>query len=195
MIATKGGIRRTRPGEWDHYGHPDYLRSCVDQSLTRLRRDTIDLYYLHRVDRRIPLDDQLGALITARQQGKIRHIGLSKVNLDQLTQAETLTPIAAVQNYRDPANPDHAVRSHCQHSNIAYVPYRPLGGGHALRPELPAREQLHHLFRFQLEDSPNTLLIPGTTSLTHLQGNVAAFASATAAKPTRGRSTPRVTDW
>ncbi|WP_208025973.1 aldo/keto reductase [Amycolatopsis acidicola] len=133
VIATKGGIRRTRPDEWEHYGHPDYLRSCIDHSLHRLRRDTLDLYYLHRVDPRIPFADQLGALIAARQQGKIRHIGLSKVTLDQLEQAEEITTIAAVQNYRDPAEPDRDVRDHCGRNGIAYVPYCPLQGGHALK--------------------------------------------------------------
>lgn len=179
VIATKGGIRRTRPDEWDHYGHPDYLRSCVDHSLTRLRRDTIDLYYLHRIDPRIPLEDQLGALITARQQGKIRHIGLSKVTLTQLRQAETLAPIAAVQNYRDPTNPDHAVRDHCERHHIAYVPYRPLQGGHALRRDQSTRTQLESIFRAQLAN-PHTLLIPGTTSPAHLADNLRAFATASA---------------
>jgi len=178
VIATKGGIRRTRPDEWEHHGHPDYLRACIDESLTRLRRDTIDLYYLHRVDPRIPLAEQLGALINARQRGKIRHIGLSKVTLAQLEHAQTLTPIAAVQNLNDPSAPDAAVRDYCRRRDIAYVPFRPFAGGQALQHGKPKHDALQDIYRYHLNDAPHALLIPGTTSLPHLLENIDAFTAA-----------------
>ncbi|WP_406639183.1 aldo/keto reductase [Amycolatopsis sp. WGS_07] len=182
VIATKGGIRRTRPDEWDHYGHPDYLRSCIDQSLRRLRRDTLDLYYLHRIDPRIPLADQLGALVTARQSGKIRHIGLSKVTLDELEQAQKITPVAAVQNPHNPASADHRLREHCHKHNLAYVPYRPFAGtaDHLAAPAEHLQQRIDHAMRSHLTDAPTTLLIPGTRSIDHLTANLAAFRHITA---------------
>jgi pyridoxine 4-dehydrogenase len=123
----------------------------------------------------VPLADQLGALITAREQGKIRHIGLSKVTLTQLRQAETLIPIAAVQNYSDPDSPDAVVRDYCRQQDIAYVPFRPFAGGQALQSTRPVRPQVEHLFRAHLAKSPHTLLIPGTASATHLLENLEAF--------------------
>ncbi|WP_235783514.1 aldo/keto reductase [Amycolatopsis orientalis] len=175
VLATKGGIRRTHPDEWDHYGHPDYLTTCIGHSLTRLRRDTIDLYYLHRIDPRIPLADQLGALIDAHQHGKIRHIGLSKVTVAQLRHAQSLTPIAAVQNYTDPANPDIEVRELCRLQDIAYVPYRPFDGGRRLHGTEQPQPAVKELFREHLRDGPHTLLIPGTRSMAHLRQNVKSF--------------------
>src|SRR3982751_5223224 len=98
VIATKGGLTRPGPGEWSPNGHPDYLKQCVDKSLKRLKLDRIDLYQLHRIDSKVPMEDSLGALKEAQQAGKIRHIGLSEVSPDEIERARKVVPIVTVQN-------------------------------------------------------------------------------------------------
>ncbi|MGY0497077.1 aldo/keto reductase [Nocardia sp. FBN12] len=167
VIATKGGLTRQGPNRWSPVGRPPYLRQCLEMSLRRLGVDAVDLYYLHRVDPEVPFDDQIGALELMREQGKIRHIGLSKVTVPQIQAAEKITPIAAVQNrFNLAVGGDRDVLAYCEQNQIAFVPYAPLGAGHqSLIPRIA--------LRWLLEQSPSVLPIPGTVNLDHLEANVA----------------------
>ncbi|MFB7878535.1 aldo/keto reductase [Nocardia sp. NPDC056064] len=167
VIATKGGLTRQGPNRWTPVGRPPYLRQCLEMSLRRLDLDSIDLYYLHRVDTEVPLEDQVGALELAREQGKIRHIGLSKVTVAQIQAAQTITPIAAVQNkFCLAGDGDREVLDYCEQNGLAFVPYAPLGAGNlSLTPRVA--------LRWLLEQSPAVLPIPGTADLAHLAENVA----------------------
>ncbi|MGP4096916.1 aldo/keto reductase [Nonomuraea sp. KM90] len=179
VIATKGGVARPSAEEWVPLGRPEYLRQQAELSLRRLRRDVIDLYYLHRVDPQVPLADQIGALEGLRQEGKIRHIGLSEVTVDQLEQAREIAPVAAVQNLYNLTDRTHEeVVEHTGKHEIAFVPFFPiavgdLGAVAGLAAEIgatPAQIALAWLLR----RSPNIIPIPGTTSVRHLEENVAA---------------------
>ncbi|WP_020499996.1 aldo/keto reductase [Sciscionella marina] len=173
VIATKGGMTRPGPNRWQPHGDPDYLRRCVDASLTRLGLERIDLYYLHRIDPHVPLADQLGVLTEAQQAGKIRHLGVSKVNLDQLREARTHAEIVAVQNRSNTAIPDTEVHDYCTRYGIAYVPFAPLGAG-ALLPQANKTRAVGEQLRWQLDRSPVTLPIPGTGNPAHLHHNIEA---------------------
>lgn len=170
VIATKGGMTRQGPNRWKPDGHPDYLRQCVDGSLRRLGLDVIDLYYLHRIDPAYPLADQLGALASAQMQGKIRHIGISKVTVDQLRDARRYATIAAVQNRHNPANLDDDVLAECTSAGIAYVPYAPLGAGRFAG-------RASEVIAWHLARSPVVLPIPGTSSADHLRANTTTSAA------------------
>ena len=173
LVATKGGYS---PGT----GRPDVLRSQIDESLSRLGTDTIDLYYLHRVHEDTPLEDSVGALSDARDAGKIRHIGLSKVGVEQIERARAVAPIAAVQNNYNLAHREwDDVIDHCEREGIVFVPYFPLEGGDDRRlaeiasahDATPAQIRLAWL----LGRSPVTLPIPGSLSLDHVAENLAAL--------------------
>ncbi|MEW1843188.1 aldo/keto reductase [Nonomuraea angiospora] len=183
VIATKGGVARPSVEEWIPLGRPEYLRQQAELSLRRLRRDEIDLYYLHRVDPQIPLADQIGALAQLREEGKIRHIGLSEVTVDQLEEARGIAPVAAVQNLYNLTDRTHEkVVDYAGEHGIAFVPFFPIAvGDHAkaggpvatVAAELgatPAQTALAWLLR----RSPAMFPIPGTTSVAHLEENVAA---------------------
>lgn len=132
LIATKGGLRRPR-GEWIVDAHPTWLRTSCEQSLRDLQRESIDLYYLHASDLKIPFEESLGALMQLQQEGKIRYIGISNVNLQQLTLALRLTSIAAVQNRCNPffkKDFHNGLIRQCQTQGVSYVPYSPFGGRH-----------------------------------------------------------------
>lgn len=178
VIATKGGMTRQGPNRWTPVGRPEYLRQCVEMSLRRLALDRIDLYYLHRIDPDVPLADQIGELADMRAEGKIRHIGLSKVTVNQIIGAREITPIAAVQNRYNACEGDRAVLDHCTATNTAFVAYAPLAAGSLTRgghgdKNSRARAALAWL----LHQSPVVLAIPGTTSLAHLDENVGVFTS------------------
>jgi pyridoxine 4-dehydrogenase len=173
VVATKGGFAR---GE----GRPEVLRAQIEDSLRRLRTDTIGLYYLHRVDPETPLEESLGALAEYRDAGKIRHVGLSQVGIDQIERARRVVPIAAVQNqYNLSAREYEDVVDYCAAEGIVFVPYFPLrgDGGPALREiaerhsAAPAQVTLAWLLR----RSPAMVPIPGTLSLEHLKENLAAL--------------------
>jgi aryl-alcohol dehydrogenase-like predicted oxidoreductase len=196
VIATKGGMLRTGPTDWVRedgrapyimaLGRPEYLRQQVEVSLYRLGCERIDLYQLHRIDPLVPLEDQLGELGRLQQEGKIRHIGLSgqpEVSLEQLEQARRIVDIVAVENlYNIADRSGEAVLRHAQDKGIAFIPWFPLGHGDLVGPtgvlsriagdfgatgaQLGLAWLLHH--------SPNTLLIPGTTSVAHLEDNLKA---------------------
>jgi aryl-alcohol dehydrogenase-like predicted oxidoreductase len=167
VIATKGGMTRQGPNRWAPVGRPEYLRQCVEMSLRRLALDRIDLYYLHRIDPQVPLADQLGELATLREEGKIRHIGVSKVTVTQVEAARVITPIAAVQNKFNQLEGDRAVLECCAEHGLAFVPYAPLAAG-TLARDGRAPEAITWL----LDQSPVVLPIPATTSITHLHANL-----------------------
>lgn len=190
IIATKGGMTRQGPNQWKPHGDPAYLRSCIDGSLERLGLDTIDLYYLHRIDPAVPLADQIGALVELQAAGKIRHIGISKVNRTQLVLARQHADIAAVQNRCNLTTPDNDVLEECEHTQIAYVPFAPLGAGTLVGRSsaedqdgtaTPAQQAIIWLLR----RSPVILPIPGTSSPEHLLENLSASRLATDQRPNR----------
>jgi pyridoxine 4-dehydrogenase len=183
VIATKGGLTRQGPNRWAPVGRPEYLRQCVEMSLRRLALDRIDLYYLHRVDPLVPLEDQIGVLDDMRAEGKLRHIGLSQVTMEQLNRATVIAPIAAVQNkYNLRRRSFEDVLRHCATTRTAFVPFAPLGAGRMLHEHdvlieiarkyqaTPAQLALAWLLQY----SPVMLPIPGTNSRAHLDENLAA---------------------
>src|SRR5437660_5140025 len=133
VIATKGGLTRPGPGDWVPNGRPDYLKSCVDKSLKRLKLDRIDLYQLHRIDSKVPVEESLGALKEAQQAGKIRHIGLSEVSPAEIERAGKVVPIVSIQNrYNfDDRKWDSAV-DYCAKENLGFLPWAPFGGNRGL---------------------------------------------------------------
>jgi aryl-alcohol dehydrogenase-like predicted oxidoreductase len=183
VIATKGGLRRTGPGEWPRDAHPDRLRECIEGSLRRLRVDRIDLYQLHAPDPKVPLEDSLGALKGAQEQGKIRHIGVSNVSVEQLERARAVVDVVTVQN-RFSLVDRHGedVLDACDAEGIGFIPWFPLATGDLARPGGPLDElsRAHDATPGQLAiawllaRSPVMLPIPGTASLQHLEENVAA---------------------
>jgi aryl-alcohol dehydrogenase-like predicted oxidoreductase len=173
VVATKGGFA---PGT----GSPEALSAQIEESLRRLRTDTIDLYYLHRVDPETPLEESLGAIAASRDRGQIRHVGLSEVGIDQLERGRQVVPIAAVQNRYSLAERTHEeVVDHCAEQGIVFVPFFPLRGTDTpVVVEIAARrgatpEQV--ALAWLLARSPAMLPIPGTLSLGHLQQNLAAL--------------------
>jgi pyridoxine 4-dehydrogenase len=173
VVATKGGFY---PGE----GRPEVLRSQIEESLRRLRTESIPLYYLHRVDPETPLEESIGAIAEYRDTGKIREIGLSQVGIEQIERARKLVPIAAVQNRYNLSEREHDdVVDHCAAEAIVFVPFFPLGGGAGRKlieiadehGATPAQITLAWL----LKRSPTMLPIPGTLSIKHLQENLAAL--------------------
>lgn len=177
VIATKGGMTRQGPNRWKPRGEPKYLRSCVDGSLRRLGLDTLDLYYLHRIDAAVPLADQLGVLVELQAQGKIRHIGISKVTRDEMREARHHAQVVAVQNRCNLSTPDEDVVDECERTNTAYVAFAPLGARVLARrvgdqTGSPAQQAIAWL----LNRSPVVLPIPGTSSPDHLVENMQATA-------------------
>ncbi|MBV9720184.1 MAG: aldo/keto reductase [Candidatus Eremiobacteraeota bacterium] len=184
VIATKGGCTRSGPGQWGRDGHPAHLEAACEGSLRRLRVERIELYQLHAVDPHVPLEEQVGTLRALRDAGKIRFIGLSNVDLDQLQRAERVVEIASVQNNYNVGNRiSEPVLDYCVSKKIAFIPYFPLDGG-----DLAAVEALTPIARahgksiwqiglaWLLAHSPVTLPIPGTSSPEHLEENVDAAA-------------------
>jgi pyridoxine 4-dehydrogenase len=183
VIATKAGLARPGPADWIPLGRPEYLRQQAELSLRRLRVDRIDLFQLHRVDPQVPLADQLGALRQLRDEGKVRHVGLSEVSAGQLATATSIVDIASVQNrYNLTDRRYEDVLDHCERAGIAFIPWLPISNGaHAQRhgpiaavaAELdatPAQVALAWLLR----RSPVVIPIPGTGSAAHLAENVRA---------------------
>jgi pyridoxine 4-dehydrogenase len=182
VIATKCGIARPSPGRWDADGRPEKLRKDLEGSLKRLRVDRIDLYQLHTIDPKVPLEDSLGALVEAQRAGKIRHIGVSNFNVKQLERARKVATIVSVQNrYSLADRSSDDVLAHCEKLGIAFLPWYPLGAGGALKMArvksigkklgaTPAQVAIAWL----LAKSPVMLPIPGTSRLAHLEENVAA---------------------
>jgi pyridoxine 4-dehydrogenase len=183
VIATKAGFRRPGPDQWREDGRPEYLRGQVEGSLKRLRLDRIDLLQLHRIDPKVPVEDQIGALARLQQEGKIRHIGLSEVSVEQITAVRKIVEIVSVQNLYNLANrKSEDVLDYCAAEGIAFLPWFPLATGdlaNAGGPLARAAERLQAMpsqvaLAWLLHRSPNILLIPGTSSVDHLEENLAA---------------------
>jgi pyridoxine 4-dehydrogenase len=183
VIATKGGLRRTGPGQWPRDARPERLRECCEGSLRRLRVDRIDLYQLHSPDPEVPLEDSIGALKDLQDEGKIRHIGISNVSVDELAQARSLVDVVSVQNrYNLADRHSEDVLEVCESQGIGFIPWFPLAVGDLARPGGPldtaAREQDatpgQLALAWLLARSPVMLPIPGTASIEHLEENVAA---------------------
>jgi len=186
VIATKGGLVRPGPDVWNRNAHPKHLREACEGSLRRLRRDRIDIYQLHSPDPQVPLADSIGELLELQREGKIRHIGVSNVSLDELKQAERLTPIASVQNrFNLEDRRSDAVVEHCARKSIAFIPWAPLDSGRHTRQSGSVRALAQVAERHEvsvgaaaiawlLQHSKVMLPIPGTGSVQHLEENVAA---------------------
>ena len=194
VIATKGGNTRPGPGQWVPDGRPEYLTQCVEKSLKRLKLERIDLYQLHRIDPKVPVEDSLGALKKMQEAGKIRHVGLSEVSVKEIEQAKKVLPIVSIQNQYNIADRDsEEALIYCEKENLGFIPWAPVGGGrHSLAKAgnpLEAEAKRHGVSVFQLalawllQRSPVMLPIPGTSSLAHLEENMAsAKLSLTAAE-------------
>src|SRR5205809_496746 len=185
VIATKGGLTRPGPGDWVPNCRPEHLKQAVEGSLKRLRLERIDLYQLHRVDPKVPLEESLGALKEMKDAGKIRHVGLSNVSTDEIQGARKVVPIVSVQNrYNIEDRKSEKVLVYCEKESLGFVPWFPIGGGKGLQPEnaLEKAAKDHGASVVQialawlLERSPVMLPIPGTSSIAHLEENVAAAA-------------------
>jgi len=182
-IATKGGLTRPGPGQWVPNGRPEHLKQAVEGSLKRLQLERIDLYQLHSVDPKVPIEHSLGALKQMQDAGKIRHVGLSNVEPHEIARARKIVPIASVQNrYNIEDRESENVLVYCEKENLGFLPWFPIGGGGGLKPENPldAAAKAHGVSVVQialawlLERSLVILPIPGTSSLAHLEENVAA---------------------
>ena len=184
VIATKGGYTRQGPGRWRTNGRPKHLREACEGSLRRLKVDRIDLYQLHRPDSRVPFEDQVWALAELRDEGKIRHVGLSNVGVREIVAAIDLVPIVSVQNrYNLSSRVSEAVIETCEREGIAFLPWNPLAiTGRLARAGGPLHKisSRHDAAPSQvalawlLAKSPTMLPIPGTSSVEHLEENVAA---------------------
>lgn len=183
VIATKGGLTRPGPGSWQPDCRPERLRRCCDASLARLKVDRIDLYQLHTIDPEVPLAESVGALAELRDEGKIRHVGLSNVGRSQLAEAREIVPIVSVQNrYSMSARDSEEVLAVCEEEGLGFIPWFPLDAGRAGEGPIEEIARDHDATPMQvalawlLEHSPVTLPIPGTSSRAHLEENVAAAA-------------------
>jgi pyridoxine 4-dehydrogenase len=183
VIATKGGLRRTGPGEWPVDARPERLKECCEGSLQRLRVDRIDVYQLHRPDPKVPLEESLGAMKELQDEGKVRHIGVSNVSAEQLARAREVVDVVSVQNrysLEDRASED--VLDVCDREGIGFIPWFPLATGRLAEPGGPVDEvaAAHDATPGQialawlLQRSPVMLPIPGTSSVEHLEENTAA---------------------
>jgi pyridoxine 4-dehydrogenase len=183
VIATKGGFDRPGPNVWVENGSPEHLRSACEGSLRRLRLDRIDLYQLHRIDPKVPAEDQLGALKDLQAQGKVKHIGLSEVSVRQIQHARAIVPIVSVQNrYSVADRGSEDVLEYCEKENMGFIPWFPLAAGRVSGRNSPIGQVAAKLkatpsqvaLAWLLARSPVMLPIPGTSSVAHLEENVAA---------------------
>jgi pyridoxine 4-dehydrogenase len=183
VVATKAGLLRTGPDQWPVLGYPAYLRQECEMSLRRLGVDTIDLFQLHRIDDKFPAEDQVGELLALQQEGKIRHIGLSEIDADQLEAARAVAPIVSVQNrYNLSTRSAEPVLDACEAQGIAFIPWFPLAAGPLAAADGPLqRIAADHgatpsqlALAWLLKRSPVMLPIPGTSKVAHLEENVAA---------------------
>jgi pyridoxine 4-dehydrogenase len=183
VIATKAGLARPSPSRWVPLGRPEYLRQECEMSLRRLGIDRIDLFQLHRIDPKVPADDQFGVLRDLQKEGKIGHVGLSEVNLAEIDAARRIVTVATVQNqYNLAYRNSEDVLDYCTRKNIGFIPWFPLATGDLARSHgalvkiakalgaTPAQVALAWL----LKKSPIMLPIPGTSKVKHLEENVAA---------------------
>jgi len=190
VIATKGGLVRPGPGKWVSDGRPQHLRAACEASLRRLRLDRIDLYQLHAVDDNVPLEDSVGELVRLQKEGKIRHIGVSNMTLDELGRARKLATVVSIQNrYNIADRTSQDVLAVCEKDGLAFIPWSPLAQGErdrgasqrtALEDWAKARDLSvpQASVAWLLVKSPAMLPIPGTSKVAHLESNVAAALAA-----------------
>ena len=185
VIATKGGFARPGPNQWVEDGRPEHLRAACEASLRRLRVDCIDLYQLHRIDPKVPPEDQLGTLRHLRAHGMIKDIGLSEVSVKQIEFARTIVPIVSVQNrYSLFDRGSEDVLEYCEKEKLGFIPWFPLAAGRVSGAESPIRRIASRwnatpsqiALAWLLARSPVMLPIPGTSKVKHLEENVAAVA-------------------
>lgn len=183
VIATKGGLTRQGPDAWAPVGRPEYLRQQLEMSLRYLREERIDLYQLHRLDPKVPVEESLGALKDAQTEGKIRHIGLSEVSVAEIERARKTVPIVSVQNRYNLLDREHEpVLQYCQKQNIAFIPWFPVGAGKLAQPGGPLDQAARRhgatvaqlSLAWLLHHSPVLLPIAGTSRVAHLEENIAA---------------------
>ncbi len=182
VIATKGGFERTGPNEWQIDARPERLRECLEGSLRRLKLERIDLYQLHRIDPKVPVEESLAALTDLQRAGKIRHIGVSETSVEDYERSKKSAAIVSVQNLYNVQNRGaEAMLQACERDGIAFLPWFPLGGkGRPRHAELARIAAQKHATPAQvalawlLARSPNVLPIPGTSSIAHFDENLAA---------------------
>lgn len=185
MIATKAGFERPGPGKWVENGRPEHLRQACDGSLRRLKLERIDLLQLHRIDSKVPVADQIGALVDLQRAGKVRHIGLSEVKVEQIEMVRRIAPIVSVQNkYNLVEKGAEKVLDHCTSEGIAFIPWYPLATGKLPKSGGPLGRAAKQLgatpaqvaIAWLLAKSPIMLPIAGTSKVSHLEENIAAAA-------------------
>ena len=187
VIATKGGITRQGPAKSEYVGRAGYLIQCVEMSLRRLRLERIELYQLHRIDPRTPLEESLGALKRMQEQGKIRHIGLSEVDAAEIEAARKIVKVTTVQNRYSLADRRHEeTLAYCEKQGMGFLPWYPINAGKLLTADNPAAQTLAQIaarhsatvaqlsLAWLLQRSPVMLPIPGTSKVAHLEENIAA---------------------
>ena len=183
VIATKGGLTRQGPNQWQPVGRPEYLIQQVEMSLRLLKQETLDLWQLHRIDPKTPVEESLGAVKELQKQGKIRHIGLSEVKVPEIEEARKVVEIVSVQNKYNLSDRAHEdVLEYCEKHNIAFIPWYPVAAGKLAQPggALDSAAKKHGATVSQLslawllQHSPVILPIPGTSSIAHLEENIKA---------------------
>ena len=183
VIATKGGLTRSGPNVWEQVGRPEYLRQCVQMSLRRLKVERIDLWQLHRIDAKVPRDEQFGAIAQMQKEGLIRHAGLSQVSVEEIQAAQKHFKVATVQNLYNLTNrSSEDVLDHCEAHRIGFIPWFPLASGDLAKPGGVLDTIVHKTgatpsqiaLAWVLKRSPVMLPIPGTSKVKHLEDNVAA---------------------
>jgi aryl-alcohol dehydrogenase-like predicted oxidoreductase len=183
VVATKGGLTRQGPNKWLPVGRTEYLQQCVEMSLRRLGVETIDLWQLHRIDSRVPREEQFEFLAKLKQRGKARHIGLSEVTVEEIEAAREHVEIATVQNLYNLTNrKSEDVLEYCEREGIGFIPWFPLQAGELAKPGGPVAKaaEAHDVtpgaiaLAWLLQRSPVMLPIPGTGSVAHLEENMQA---------------------
>lgn len=183
IIATKGGLVRTGPNQWHPVGRPEYLQQEVEMSLRRLKLERIDLWQLHRIDPKVPVEESLAPIKKLQEQGKILHVGLSEVKPHEIEQARKVINIVSVQNQYNLGDRQHEdVLQYCDKHNIAFIPWIPVAAGKLARPGGPLDQAAKRhgntvaqlSIAWLLHHSPVMLPIPGTSSVKHLEENVAS---------------------
>ena len=183
VIATKGGLTRQGPNQWLPVGRPEYLRQQVEMSLRRLKLERIELWQLHRIDPKVPVEESLGAIAEMQKAGKIRHVGLSEVKPQEIEQARKVVEIVSVQNRYNIGDREHEdTLQYCEKNNIAFIPWFPVAAGKLAQPggKLDAVAKRTGVSVSQLslawllQHSSVILPIPGTSSVAHLEENIGA---------------------
>ena len=180
LIGTKGGFLRSGPDQWQINASPEHLKKALEGSRKRLKQDTIDLYQLHRIDPNVPAEKTFEFLQKAQQEGKIKHIGLSEVNVEQIKHAQEFFEVVSVQNIYSVDNRKwEAELQYTKENNIAFIPWYPLGGGNVKGEQILQKvadkhnATIHQIaLSWLLHYAPNILLIPGTSSVDHLEDNM-----------------------